>query len=71
MTVAGWHSTLDEPRTTADLEIAIIDRDGTTTSLVEPAQWTESGWLSADSGRHLDLAPTHWRPWPWPERVRI
>lgn len=70
MTAAGWNSIFGErPHTTADLEIAIIDREGTVVALVEPARWTGSGWTSADTGRLLDLDPTHWRPWPWSDRL--
>ena len=60
----------EAPSRWVDIEIATIERDGSVTALIEPVRWTGDGWISADTSRGLDLSPTHWRPWPWVERLR-
>jgi hypothetical protein len=45
-----------------DVEVAVIDRDGEH-PLVVPCRRTSNGWIDAVSRRHLDIRPTHWRPW--------
>lgn len=66
----GWQSlSRVKPPAGIDTEIAVIESDGAVHALVEPARWTDFGWMSADTGRKLDLAPTHWRRWPWAERI--
>ncbi len=48
-----------------DVELAVIDR-GRTNAFVSPCRRTARGWVDANSGRALDLAPSHWREWRKP-----
>ncbi len=45
-----------------DLELAVIDRDGPH-ALVFPCRRVLGGWLDAETGRRIQVRPTHWRPW--------
>jgi hypothetical protein len=45
-----------------DLELAVIDCDGPH-SLVFPCRRVLGGWLDAETGRQIQVRPTHWRPW--------
>lgn len=47
----------------ADLELAVIDRDGPH-CLVFPCRRGLEGWINAETGQRIDVHPTHWRPWP-------
>ena len=55
-----------EPVATApfdrDLELAVIDGDGPH-ALVFPCRRLHVGWTNADTKKHVDVAPTHWREW--------
>ncbi len=70
---AAWHSILEEPPPAGiELEISIVEGGvGDIETLVEPVRWTENGWISVETGRRLDLTPTHWRQWSHPERIRL
>jgi hypothetical protein len=48
-----------------DLELAVIDGDGTHT-LVFPCRRILAGWIDSESKRKLDVSPTHWREWRQP-----
>jgi len=45
-----------------DLEVAVIDFDGPH-PVVFPCRRVLGGWIKADSGRSVQLRPTHWREW--------
>ena len=45
-----------------DLELAVIDHDGPH-ALVFPCRRMLGGWTDAETGRQIDVRPTHWRPW--------
>lgn len=56
-----WHDILTAPFD-RDLELATIDTEG-----VRPVSFAcrrvVGGWVKADTGRRVDLVPTHWREW--------
>jgi hypothetical protein len=45
-----------------DLELAVIDRTGTH-ALVFRCRRAQAGWINAQTGRRVDIDPTHWREW--------
>ncbi len=45
-----------------DLELAVLDGDGVH-ALAFPCRRTLGGWTKAESRRHIDVRPTHWREW--------
>jgi hypothetical protein len=45
-----------------DLELAVIDRDGPH-ALVFACRRALDGWINAETGRQIQVYPTHWRPW--------
>lgn len=45
-----------------DLELAVIDGEGTHT-LVFPCRRIATGWIDAATGKTLPIGPTHWRIW--------
>ncbi len=45
-----------------DLELAVINRDGTHT-LVFPCRRTLVGWIKSDTRERVEVTPTHWRHW--------
>lgn len=45
-----------------DLELAVIDRDGTH-SLVFPCRRSLSGWIKSITRELIEVSPTHWREW--------
>ncbi len=55
-----------EPISTApldrDLELAVMDRDGAH-ALIFPCRRTLGGWINTQTGRPIDVRPTHWREW--------
>ncbi len=62
-----------------DLELAVIDRDGPH-ALVFPCRRVLGGWLDAETGRRIQVRPTHWRPsdvgrslplWIIPQRCQL
>jgi hypothetical protein len=48
-----------------NLELAVIDHDGPH-ALVFPCLRVLGGWTHAETGRKIDVRPTHWRPWRQP-----
>ena len=50
-----------------DIELAVIDPDGSMQALPFPCRRTFGGWLDAKTRVWVDLEPTHWREWPTPE----
>ena len=46
-----------------DLELAVIDRDGTHT-LAFACRRQGGLWINAKTRRPIDVSPTHWREWP-------
>jgi hypothetical protein len=44
------------------LEIA-VDDGGASHAVVFPVCRVADGWIEARTGRHIDIAPTHWREW--------
>jgi hypothetical protein len=55
-----------QPASTApynqDLELAVFDRDGMN-ALVFPCRRTLVGWVKSGTREHVEISPTHWRPW--------
>jgi len=55
-----------EPIATApfdrDLELAVIEEDGEH-RLVFPCRRTDGGWANAETGKLVEVYPTHWREW--------
>ena len=45
-----------------DLELAVIDDDGTH-ALVFPCRRIAGGWVKVATRERLDINPTHWREW--------
>jgi len=56
-----WQTIAIAP-TDRNVEVAVIDKDGAH-PVVVPCRLTAGGWIDAVSKRHLDIRPTHWRPW--------
>ena len=45
-----------------ELELAVLDRDGPH-ALAFACRRVGGGWINAETKRHIDVRPTHWRPW--------
>ncbi len=45
-----------------DLEICVLDFDGIVHALAFPCHKNGTDWVD-DSGRRVDIEPTHWRKW--------
>ena len=45
-----------------DLELAVLDEDGPH-ALVFACHRTPGGWANARTHEHIEVHPTHWRPW--------
>jgi hypothetical protein len=45
-----------------DLELAVIDSDGTH-ALVFPCRRTAAGWINSATRERINVDPTHWRDW--------
>ena len=45
-----------------ELELAVIDRGGVH-ALAFACRRVAGGWINADTKRHIDVRPTHWRRW--------
>jgi hypothetical protein len=56
-----WQSVSTAPYD-QDLELAVMDRDGTHT-LVFPCRRTLVGWVKSGTRERVEVSPTHWRPW--------
>jgi hypothetical protein len=60
-TADGWQPASSAPFDRS-LELAVNDGPATH-ALVFPCCRAADGWIDARTGRHLDVAPTHWREW--------
>jgi hypothetical protein len=60
-TADGWQPAASAPFDRS-LEIAVNDGHATH-ALVFPCCRAADGWIDARTGRHIDVAPTHWREW--------
>jgi hypothetical protein len=45
-----------------DLEVAVMDHDGTH-PLVFPCRRSLTGWVRAATRERIEVSPTHWREW--------
>jgi hypothetical protein len=45
-----------------DLELAVIE-DNEAHALVFRCRRASYGWINAESGKLIDISPTHWREW--------
>jgi hypothetical protein len=55
----GSYETIPHDR---DLMVAVIDGDEL--HIVEfPCRWREGCWIEANTGRMIEVRPTHWRQW--------
>ena len=61
MVVQMWQTVPSAPFD-RDLELAVIDGDGTHV-LVFPCRRVDGGWTKAQTRARLDVNPTHWRDW--------
>ena len=46
-----------------DLELAVIEANGDTYAVIFPCRRTLRGWTKSETGRPVELHPTHWRNW--------
>jgi len=46
-----------------DLELAVIERDGTLHALVFPSRRILGGWIKSETNERVTVNPTHWREW--------
>ena len=54
-----------------DLEVSVLDYDGTVLALGYPCHKIGADWVDASNKKHLDIQPTHWRKWTErPNRLR-
>lgn len=67
MNEPDWQSIARAPFD-CDLELAVIE-NGEVHRLITRCRRSPSGWISAASGKPLDIHPTHWRHWR-PEAAR-
>ncbi len=58
----AWQSVTTAPLD-RDLEVAVIDGDDPVALTFPCRRGTHGGWVHAHTGRHVDVAPSHWRPW--------
>jgi hypothetical protein len=56
-----WHEISTAPFN-RDLELAVIDTKGAR-PLTFPCRRVLGGWVKADTGKRINLCPTHWRDW--------
>jgi hypothetical protein len=61
ITIMNWLS-IDTAPVDRDLELAVIDFDGTH-SVVFPCRRILGGWVKAATNGPLNIHPTHWRQW--------
>jgi hypothetical protein len=57
----GWQPAASAPFD-QQLELAVIDRHGTH-ALVFACRRDPEGWIDAQTGRRIEVVPTHWREW--------
>jgi hypothetical protein len=57
-----WHPVSTAPFD-RDLELAVADQSDFH-ALVFRCRRVHQGWINGDSGKRLDIHPTHWRDWP-------
>jgi hypothetical protein len=46
-----------------DVELAVVDPDGSVRALAFPCRRTFGGWLNAETRKQVDVRPTHWQNW--------
>ncbi len=46
-----------------DLRLAVIDAKGEVHALIFPSRARNGVWVNAQTGRLLELVPTHWQDW--------
>lgn len=46
----------------SDLRLAVINSDGVH-ALVFPCRRKRTGWIHAETGREIEVFPTHWQYW--------
>jgi hypothetical protein len=56
-----WQTVANAPFD-CDLELAVVDNDGTH-ALAFACRRTLEGWTNSDTRLRLDVRPTHWRLW--------
>ncbi len=54
--------TIETVPTDRDLELAVIDKDGTH-ALVFACRHANGQWFNAETGEMIPVHPTHWREW--------
>lgn len=45
-----------------DLEVCVMDRQGIH-ALIFPCRKDGAAWVDAETGKPVDIQPTHWRTW--------
>jgi hypothetical protein len=60
-----WHviTKLSDLPTDRDLRLAVIDAQGRVHALVFPCRKANGGWIHANTGRIVEVVPTHWQDW--------
>lgn len=46
-----------------DLQLAVIDKDGTHMLIFACRRVHGAGWVDAEKGKRVQVQPTHWREW--------
>ncbi|AMN45013.1 hypothetical protein [Rhodoplanes sp. Z2-YC6860] len=64
MTDPDWHPIATAPFD-RDLELAVVEH-GDAHALVVRCRRLRHGWANAETGKPLDVNPTHWRDWREP-----
>jgi hypothetical protein len=57
-----WHAITETPDADSDLRLAVIN-SGEVHALVFPCRRNHAGWVDAESGRLVEVLPTHWQYW--------
>ena len=58
-----WNPIAEAPAET-DLQIGVGDT-GAVHALFFACRKTASGWVKTETGKLIDVQPTHWRLWTW------
>jgi hypothetical protein len=57
-----WRSISSAPYD-GDLCLAVLERDGEAHALVFPCRRAKGGWINSETGKRVDVEPTHWKEW--------
>jgi hypothetical protein len=57
-----WRPISSAPYDT-DLRLAVLERNGEAHALVFPCRRVVGGWINCETGKPVDVDPTHWKEW--------